>query len=326
MRTVPAAITTARQSATSHLCKIWRVERVDGVVLRFTEHDRDLTVGGELFKSTASFDPTTIKSNAELSVGDLEVHGAFDDDYIDAIDLMAGRYNGATFYVAEVLWDNVAAGMDVLKFGWLGNITQRGGVFVAELLDASRILNLPILRTYTPGCNAALGDTRCGVNLTSFTHSGTVTSVTSNRVFDASGIDLPDESTVLGWSSFGWAAVIAELTLAVVVERYYEFGMVTMTSGLNDGLSMEVKSSDGTTVELMLAFPFEVAASDTFTIIAGCNKSLSQCASKFGNTISFRGFPHAPISDDVLKGLVATEGADSTGGVAPLTSEDFASP
>ena len=79
MRTVPAPITTARQSASSRLAKIWRIERTDGTVLRFTEHDRDLVVDGETFLATASFDPSAIKASADMSVDDLEVIGEDED-------------------------------------------------------------------------------------------------------------------------------------------------------------------------------------------------------------------------------------------------------
>lgn len=300
MRTVPAAITTARQSTTSHICKLWRIALINGTILRFTEHDEDLTVDSELFLSTASFDPSAIKVNADLSVGGMDVHGAFDNNYITTRDLLAGLYSGAAFWVGECLWDNVAAGKDIQKFGWLGNIKESGGTFIAELLDASRILSLPLLRTYTPACNATLGDTRCGVTMAGYTDTGTITVATSSRVFDASGLVLPSG----------------------VETDYFTFGKVTFTSGANDGLSMEVKSCDATTVELMLPMPFDVAVSDTFTITAGCSRSMAACFYRFNNILNFRGFPHAPLGDDVIKGLVKTEGASSDGGVYTPIGEE----
>ncbi len=323
MRTVPAAITTARQSTTSHLCKIWRIALVDGTILRFTEHDENLTIDGEEFLSTASFDPSAIKATADLSVGDLDVHGAFDSSYITARDLLGGLYDGAAFWVGECLWDNEAAGKDIQKFGWLGNIKEVEGKFIAELLDASRILQNPLLKNYTPACNATLGDTRCGVTLASYTDSGAVTAVTDNRNFSGSGMSLPDTT---GWT---WVAAAVEAALLVLIGAdHYMFGLVTFTSGENAGLSMEVKASDAADVELMLPMPFDIAVDDTFTITAGCNKSLMSCSYKFNNVINFRGFPHAPVSDDVIKGLVGTEATDtSTGGgtTTPMDPSEYGS-
>jgi uncharacterized phage protein (TIGR02218 family) len=296
MRTVPAAITTARQSASSRLCKIWRIERTDGTVLRFTEHDRDLTVAAETFLATASFDPSAIKVTADLSVGDLDVQGAFDSAHITAADLLAGRYSGASFWVAEVLWDNTTAGKDIQKFGWLGTIREVGGKFVAELLDPSSRLQMPILRMHGAACDATLGDARCGVSLVSHTQTGTVTSAANQRVFDASDLSLPSGD-----------------------DEYFVFGKVTWTSGLNDGLSMDVQSCDGTTVSLFLPMPFAIAEDDTFTIVAGCNRSLGACRYKFDNVLNHRGKPHVPVTDDVIKGLVKDE--DGVGLTDPLVDD-----
>lgn len=277
MRTVPAAITAARATPASRLCKIWRLERTDGTVLRFTEHDRALEVDGETYLPTASFDPSTIKASGDLAVDDLDVQGAFDSSLITAEDLMAGRYNGATFYVAEVLWDDPAAGKDVQRFGWLGRVREQGGRFVAELLGPTVRLQSALLDVYSPGCRATLGDSRCKVDLGPFTQSGAVATVYDGRAFDASGLTLPDP-------------------------EYFHFGLVTWTSGANAGLEMEVQGSDGTLVQLFLPMPFPIEVGDTFDIVAGCNKALGTCRVKFSNVPNFRGHPHVPVSDDLIKG------------------------
>lgn len=275
MRTVPAEITAARQSSSSRLCKIWRIERTDGVVLRFTEHDRDLEVAGETYLATASFDPSTIAHGADLSVGDLDVHGAFDSAYITAEDVIAGRYSGASFLVAEVLWDNAAAGMDVLKVGWLGTIREAGGKFVAELLDLNARLQQTIGELYSASCRATLGDGRCKVPLEPV--SGTVTAVTSRRVF----------TQTLSSGEYG---------------DLFTLGRLTWTSGANVGLSMEVQSLADSTLSLFLAMPFDVAEDDEFEIVGGCDGSLSMCRDRWGNVANFRGEPHVPVNDDLIRG------------------------
>lgn len=302
MRTVPAAITAARQSSSSTLCKIWRIERTDGTVYRFTEHDRDLVVDGETFVSTASFDPSAIKVSADLSVGDMDVQGAFDSSYITERDLIAGKYNGASFWVAEALWDNPAAGKDVQKFGWLGNVKEVGGQFTAELLGPERILNRNLLRMFTPACAWTLGDARCGVDLTPMSQSGIVTAVDSNRVFEVTGISIPSGEEL----------------------DYFTFGLIGFagTGVENDGLGMEIKSFDGLNMELMLPMPFDVAIGDTFEVVPGCNKSLGACRHKFANVLNFGGFPHPPVTDDTIKGIVGTEVAATDGGIREVLRGD----
>lgn len=282
MRTEPALITAERTKNASALCMIWSITRTDGAVLRFTEHDHDLSVASNTYLSTASFDATAIKASADFAVDDLSVQGAFDSSLISADDLKAGRYNGASFFVAEVIWSNPSAGMAVKRFGWLGRIIERGGVFVAELLSPQSRLQQPLLNRYSPTCRRALGDAQCGVALGPFTNAGTVLSVGSNRAFVATGVPH-------------------------FANDHWNFGTVEWTSGLNIGLKMEVRQSLVVTVlqvliDLFLPMPFPVAITDTFTITRGCNKSITTCETVFSNVLNFRGEPHVPVSDDTVRG------------------------
>src|SRR5690606_23716408 len=138
-------------------------------------------------------------------------------------------------------------------------------------------LQQPLLDVYSPGCRATLGDARCGVDLGPHTQAGAVTTVFDRRSFDASGLTLADP-------------------------EYFHFGKVTWTSGANAGLSMEVQGSDGTLVALFLPMPFPVEVGDTFDIVPGCNKALGTCRDEFANVPNFRGHPHVPVSDDLIKG------------------------
>jgi Phage conserved hypothetical protein BR0599/Uncharacterized conserved protein (DUF2163) len=56
-----------------------------------------------------------------------------------------------------------------------------------------------------------------------------------------------------------------------------------------------------------------IAEGDSFTIRAGCDKSLETCGAKFANVASFRGFPHTPGQDSVLR--YATKDGGHEGGV-----------
>ena len=61
-------------------------------------------------------------------------------------------------------------------------------------------------------------------------------------------------------------------------------------------------SNDGTTValELWQAMVHELAAGDTFTVTAGCDKRFATCRDRFANGINFRGFPHIPGNDFIV--------------------------
>lgn len=274
MRTVPAAITAARQSSVSHLCKIWELTRQDGTVYRFTEHDLDLVVDGETFYATASFDPSSVKAAADMSVSDMEVIGAFDTELIDARHLLGGLFHGAAFWVGEVLWDAPEEGVDVLQFGWLGRVRETGGKFIAELLGPGAMLQQTIGEVYSPVCRATFGDARCGVVFAPL--SSAVITTTSRRVFQAT-------SPLYDMGS--WA-----------------LGKVTFTTGANTGISMDIYQMDVDTVTLLLPMPFTIEAGDQFEAVPGCDKSFAMCRNRYANVLNFRGEPHVPVSDDLIRG------------------------
>ena len=53
MRTLPAGLQAALDSGVTQLCWCWRLERSDSVVTGFTDHDRDLSFDGVLYRASA---------------------------------------------------------------------------------------------------------------------------------------------------------------------------------------------------------------------------------------------------------------------------------
>ena len=65
-------------------------------------------------------------------------------------------------------------------------------------------------------------------------------------------------------------------------------------------------------IELWLSPALPVAPGDTFDVTAGCDKTASTCASRFGNIEQFRGFPHLP-GDDIVAAYPAQGGGHDGG-------------
>jgi len=60
--------------------------------------------------------------------------------------------------------------------------------------------------------------------------------------------------------------------------------------------------TDGVAILTLLEAPVRVIAEgDGFSIRAGCDKRMETCGAKFANTLNFRGFPHIPGQDAVLR-------------------------
>lgn len=82
---------------------------------------------------------------------------------------------------------------------------------------------------------------------------------------------------------------------------YFTYGLITFTSGLNNGLAMEVQSYVPGTISLRLSLPYSIAVGDTYSMIAGCGKRFSEdCTAKFNNAVNFRGEPFLPGIDQIL--------------------------
>jgi uncharacterized phage protein (TIGR02218 family) len=169
----------------------------------------------------------------------------------------------------------------LLAKGRLGEVRRDGAVFTAELQGLSQRLAEDTGRLYTATCSADLGDGRCGVDLTSATWrgSGTVTAMTATSAFNAGGLD-------------------------AFADGWFTAGKLTFLSGANAGLAVEVKlhrAAVAVTLELWQAMPLPIAEGDSFVVTAGCDKRFATCHDRFNNIVNFRGFPHIPGNDFVVR-------------------------
>jgi len=47
--------------------------------------------------------------------------------------------------------------------------------------------------------------------------------------------------------------------------------------------------------------PQAIAVGDTFRVTAGCDKTHAACRDRFKNILNFRGFPHMPGNDFIIR-------------------------
>lgn len=82
---------------------------------------------------------------------------------------------------------------------------------------------------------------------------------------------------------------------------YFDFGVITITSGANAGLSREIKNYVPGQIALQLPFPYPLTGSETYTAVAGCDHSLATCRDKFANVVNMRAFPYLPGLDKIVQ-------------------------
>lgn len=259
-----------RQDLTS-LAFCWRLERRDGVVLGFTSHDRDIGFEGLLYRAAPGMVPSAIERRDTLDAGTVELSGALTSSLITEADLLAGRWDGARLRVTAVNWANPEEGALFIARGELGSVESDGRSFSAELRGPSVLLDAPVVEETSPECRAELGDRRCRVDL-----SGRRTLA---RVVEAHGTAITVDTTP---GDCG-------------------FGKLNWLGGANAGLVSAVVASAGMLVTLRETPPFVPTAGDLIELVEGCDKRLSTCATRFANAVNFRGEPHLPGNDLLVR-------------------------
>jgi len=291
MRSLPAALQAHLDARVTTLCRCVRIERGDGAVLGFTDHDRTLVFDGTAFEPTDGLDASEDVSGTGFAVGGMEVLGALTSDRLDPDDLAAGLFDNAEVSVHLVNWSTPSE-RHLLRVGRLGEVTREDGAFRAEIRGLAAALDETRGRTFRPTCDADVGDGRCGVDLEAagFRGSGTVTAAGDRRGFSASGLS----AFARGW---------------------FERGRLTFTSGANAGRSAEVRThrieASAAAIGLWQPMHRDIAPGDGFTVTAGCDKRFVTCRGKFSNGVNFRGFPHMPGNDFAL--TYARRGEDNDG-------------
>ena len=115
MKTVSPGPAAHLAGEVTTLATCWRMERADGWIRGFTDHDQDLVVDGMPYVAATGFLPSAVKSGSDLSVDNLDVEGFLDDDALKAADLTAGLFDGAKIEFFLVNWADLGQGKLILR-------------------------------------------------------------------------------------------------------------------------------------------------------------------------------------------------------------------
>jgi uncharacterized phage protein (TIGR02218 family) len=204
-----------------------------------------------------------------------------------SIGLLNGALNGLfdastvtvfTAYMPIGSYGNVSNGIETKFTGSITKISTINRVSVVfECADPLYLCDMKVpARLYQSNCPWAFADSNCTLNAATYTQAFTA----------ASG------STQL---------VLTPVTAFTQAAGYFMQGVVKCTAGANKGLSQSVQLHASGNLTLMAAFLLPVAAGDTFTVIAGCDKTLTACKTRktaagtaVDNSINFGGMPFMP--------------------------------
>lgn len=274
MRTISPLLKADIDAGT--IARLLKISCTNGTVYAFTDHEFPLTVGGVTYEPAPGLESVKYTSTSDVQVSNQEIGAAMVD--VPEEDLLGGVFDSADVEAAWCSWKNPSYGRLITFKGTIGEVNWSEVGFVADIVSFMKQLERSIGHTYTSSCRHELfGSTApgrigaCTLSATSFTHTGTVSSISISK----------------------WKFVIS----VSQADNYFSNGVITFTSGNNAGLSATIKKQTGTTIELLLPTAFTVQVGDAFSIVAGCDKTLDTCKNKFSNVVNFGGFPH--INTDI---------------------------
>lgn len=287
MKTISAPALAHLRGELSTLAVCWTITKNNGVVIRSTEHDRDIeiTTGAlaGLYRAAANITASDARSSSDMSPDNMEVEGAFPDLYevpdVTVADIEAGLFDNARVQIFFVNYTNPNQFQNRAPGAFVG-IPERDseGRYRMEVRGLAHRLSQTIGWTYGERCNVTeFGDARCGFDIAAATRDADVTAVTSRREFEIQityGDPLPES-----------------------VPQYFNGARLTFTSGPNAGYSREVKevtASDSSGEVLLVRtweeFPNDIGVGDSLTLPPSCDRTKSMCLDVHNNVENFRGY------------------------------------
>ena len=261
-----------------------RIETVGGLILRFAYYPHDLIMSnGEVYISDPFFEPSDLSSTADLTPSVFDSKGFFDATGITRDQLISGVLDSAKGYAFSTSWTAPVEDEKPLTKTIFGKSRIQDDVFIIENMSLTDALNQSTGSTINSKCTYTLFDetldgdiiasdrSRCtgpraaqdGPLLADYKVSGTVTSVTSQKV----------------WADSGRAEAAG----------YFDYGQVLWKTGNNAGLrSFEIKThATGGVITQHLATHYPILVGDTYDMIPGCDHTRSgDCINKYNNAIN----------------------------------------
>ena len=245
-----------------------------------TSTDRELLIDGVTYSPDQGGIPSAIRASVGLQTDSFDNTGVYGDANISEDDILLGRVDYAEVEVFVVNYETLADGKQIMEFGYMGQLKLERNAYVADFASLTSLLAQDTIRILSPDCPYDLGDSSCGLDVDgspSFTFTGTATASSTRLTFTDSSMTKAD--------------------------GYFNAGLLIWTTGDNAGLYGEVKSyvlgtatspvTDPTFV-FYEPMPFDISPTDTYSVVAGCDKSADTCKDKFNNMVNHGGFRYLP--------------------------------
>ncbi len=247
-----------------------------GLILTYTNADVPIALNGYTYlANSVLIDGLKFKCAVGLDVDQQQLTiSAKPTDTINGVPFLEAIRNGV-FDGREVQrekafltsWAAAPVGSTILFKGRVGTIDSIGRTTAQITVNSDLVLldlNMP-RNLYSPQCAHVLYDSGCGLVKSAFGTTGTVGSGST--------------ASLINWSASASA---------------FTQGTILFSTGVNAGVSANIKSTSPSTLALSAALPNAPSPGDAFTAFQGCDHTLPTCQSQFNNRSNFRGFPFVP--------------------------------
>lgn len=220
------AYDSLKKSNGKALCWLTSIHRTDGVVIRFTDHDRNLTVGGDLYKSATSVITSDEERENNIRSSNQDYFGFIDGLNVKLSDMLGHRYRGAR--VEQRLVD--------FRYPWLeyfyavkrvGSIRFSGSTWIAKTESLSRSISMDkggrFLGVNSTSCPYRLGGKYCRASISSFIQTGVrvssiITPKFSFQTATSTWVGAPENRFYAeGEFEFIWAAAVVTGTITLSI-------------------------------------------------------------------------------------------------------------
>lgn len=164
------------------MCHLMVITRVDGTVLRFTDHDQDLIIGGNTYESAYGFNMSALAEHNNAEPSDAEVVGLLNSAQISDVDLRAGKFRMADVLIQIAIWSDLTIPPGTRNsFKMANTVVSDGAKVKLALIGKEDLLRQRTDWTFSRRCSVRrLGDLQCKVDLTPFRFTRTVASAPVN--------------------------------------------------------------------------------------------------------------------------------------------------
>lgn len=248
-----------------------------GTVLRLTDHDQDVALGGDVY-AHAMIKGARLRVVRGLEVDEQSITWTPPADYSLRGRPVRQLIRKGLFDRARIMqrraffpdWASPCTGWIVWFYGEVTDPSYVGDTITFDVSSLLVLLNGSVPGpVYQAACRHVFGSDPCGMNAPALAVAGTVEAGSTQ------------------------GAVVCDRMEA---DHVWDHGRITMTSGFNAGLMRSVKTSSPGLLQLYGPFPYAPEPGDTFEVMPGCDKTLVRCTSH-ANAVRFGGLPFVPVPE-----------------------------